>query len=119
MSEGWPQHTRLCGYSADWITLFKSNDRDFDLCDNFICTLFSNLSFPFHLSATVDNSEWEILSDHEDGMWDDGALTRFEAEILEDFAFDGIAVHLTRLAGEGLPRSCSAVWRIESVYAQD
>ena len=117
MSGRWPSNTRICGYSSDWATLFKSDDQDLDLCDNFICTLFSNLTFPFHMSVTVDDPEWEILGDREDGTWDEETLAWFEAEIVDDFGFDGISVQVTRLAGKGRPRSCSAIWKIDSIDA--
>jgi hypothetical protein len=109
----WPEHVNFIGFSEDKTTLFKSVNRDLDLHDSFICTLFQNLDFPFYLSVRVDDPKWEILSDSDDGVWDEDNLNWFESMIEDDFGQDDLNVQLTRMFDEGWPRSTSAIWKIE------
>lgn len=109
----WPEHVNFIGFSEGKTTLFKSANRNLDLHDSFICTLFQNLDFPFYLSVRVDDPKWEILSDSDDGIWDEANLNWFESMIEEDFGQDDLDIQLTRMFDEGLPRSTSAIWKIE------
>ena len=114
----WPEHSRICGYSGKKVLLFKSSDRNLDLHDSFLCTFFSNQEPPFFLSVTTDNQDWELL-DEDDGYWDETALRMIEKAIKDDFAYDDVIAEPRRIAGEGWPRSCSAIWELHLFDSDD
>jgi hypothetical protein len=78
-------------------------DRDLDLFDALMLNWGPDERTVF-VGLYTDSKQWAV--------WNDKTMRRIERLMREDLAFDGCAVEITRLSGEGQPCDQEALWRL-------
>lgn len=95
----WPTVRILTGHKKEIVI---SKDRRFDLVDSLMTFRPGQRTFLFCLSTR--SRKW--------ARWNDRTLKEIEWRIRYDLNFDGYSATVKRVAGEGLPCTGEAVWKV-------
>lgn len=102
-----PPRLQLRVYGTGMALLEESRDRNFDLSDN-LWRLWGS-SRTLYIGIATESLKWPV--------WDEAALTRIEARVRRDLAFDGHGVDVSRHTRQaGGPCTGEFIWKLQLRY---